>query len=58
VKIDMNDFFDGCFLGGRHDGFFRSRFWGDAFRIRPTRNAGISRNETVNVVFTLDVLRT
>lgn len=58
VEIDMNDIIDGCFLGGRRNGLFQSRFWGDAFGARTAGNAGIDRNETVNVVFTLDVLRT
>jgi hypothetical protein len=58
VKVDLDDIFDGCFLGGRHIGFFGSRFWGDQFCARTGGNARIARNETVKVVFALDILGT
>ena len=48
-------FVDGCFLGGRHFANFQSRFLGDAFYDRPTRNTG---HETVNHIFTFGVLGT
>ena len=55
VEGDMDDFVDGCFLGGRHFANFQSRFLGDAFYGRPTRNTG---HETVNHIFTFGVLGT
>lgn len=55
IKGDMDDFVDGCFLGGRHFANFQSRFWGDAFYTPAHRNTG---DETVNHIFTFGVLGT